>query len=736
MISTELTNIPGKDAAPETGDLPKNYGVYNNLASDEKLAEKFWAKAQPNFESFRTNTRRVKFCGPGGSMDIADKMERVSLQLDTTSKQYMKSRSNVASTIFFRNTRTITSNINKILGLLDTEELPAEYNPDKDQRGPQGVYKDDNEGKYVAQQMNELESLTFSKDKRREKLKDFTWSLCKYGNALTSEEWDRQVVRRQIKKVTHHDKQGTPTNWTWEEKEVVIKDCPGFFLHDLKDAYFDAQVENEQHWRWFFLRQQKPWEELAADQNEGWLKNVNKLTASELYEGVDNTTEDDRSTNAGVSATSEANGLWEIWQCWARVPITENMGKNGPTGRGKWDDKNAPVLYWATFAGKMGSSQAICLRLVKNPYKHGRFPYKLSHLLRDDKGAYHDGLADKTAALYWQKVTNDNQANDNINLRNEAPWWTDGRINTDDLTFRRNKLLKLGRGTQLKQLDVADTTAFTLPNSDRIERDFEKTTGADKPVQGVETFSRTAATVGKLTHDQSMIPVDDMAAYVSDQLFNWMFELDYPLWQQYGDPELILTVTENNLQVEFTPAHIIGPLKVRVTCVNRFRNNQAERAMLNNLAQNVWPIAKEDSTPEGRKTFWRWLLEQNKVEPVGEIFPVSTDYDAEEAALNELNLMLNVGEFVEPRFEQNQKAHLRVEEAKRAWAITVKDEMLQERIRDLLDVHIAMEKDFMAQKESSASVQSQQSQSGQPPMLEGNQIGDIMEAQEGQQNAG
>ena len=691
MAETTLANIPDKTAAPKVGQPPKHQPKSNNLAGDDKLTEKFWEWASTNYEYFNTQGQRKKFCDTDGTMDVADRMYRVALRRQTTSKQHQNTLSDVASTMFFRQIRTITASERMIF--LQDGELPAEFEPE--QNTDEYTASD---GKWIADQHNMLERHTFDEDNRREKIKRSVLFNNKYAQEMVSIEWDRKVELR-VERVPAKFLDGKPVAFTFKEVERVAKDCPALIRHDLKDCYFDAQLNDMQLQRCFLVKQQKPWEELAADQRQGKLMNVGKLTDEHLYTGEsgESETQEDRLQNADIDATTEATGLLEIWQVWARVPISEKAkGK----GKGKWDEKkNAPELYWATFAGKPGQ-KALCLRLIKNPYNHKKIPFKLLHSHEDDIGAYHMGFSSMLEPGYWQVVTNLNQAIDNVSLRNLAPFTVDGAIHTRDLAFRANKLIRLGRGVKLERLEPSDTTRITMEMHDRIERDADKTTGADKPVLGEALGSRASATEARQVLDQALLPIDDKAQYVADQLFPWMLELDAALWRQYGDPERVLSVTHNNIIQEIEPTKLWGPIKIQVTAVTRFRNNAIRRQEVNSFIQNALPLAAPIMGQKGQRIFWRNVFHLFGIKRASEIFPETGDYDAEHRALEGVHLMMNIGQWVEPLPDENHTAWLAVlEPAAREYALLPAADADTERLR-MLREHIEIRKNLVARAQA------------------------------------
>ena len=731
---TDLAQIPDGSVAPEVGTLPDYYGEINNLAGDEELAKKVLGWVGTQFEHFSNQEARCNFTDTDGVMDTADKMYRVSLNKDTSSAQYQDSLSDVASTMFFRQTRAVTAGETQVF--FGTGELPARYEPMQDTN----EYTAE-DGKEIAEQQNLLEQYTFDNDDRVPNLKRTILFNNKYGQYMLSVEWNRVVEQKTERipiewEVDEEGVQGAPIKFKFETVERVTKDLPSLYIHDLKDCYFDAQIGDMNIQRCFIKFDQVGYESLALEQASGQIMNLKNVTNAQLYRNEPGTAEtfENRTTNAGESSNPETTGLLKRFHAWCRIPVKETG-----QGTGEWDwVKNAAQLYWCTFMGEINGG-AVCTRMIKNPYHHGELPYKLIHALDDDKGAYHMSPASILTPNYWQATTNINQAIDNVTLRNRQPYITDGLILTPDLTFKANKLIKTARGVKLEPITVPDTTKITLLMQEFIERDSDKTTGADKPITGEALGSRTSATEAKNVFDQAAKPLVAKATYTADQIFPWMYRLDAALWRQYGDPKKVITITHNNMIHEIKPAELWGPLKVKVTAITNFENNTLRRQEINSFLGTSYPQAAEQMGESGKRVFWREVFTTFGFDRVNEIFPADGDYDARHIAINENHDIIIVGVPDEPRPDENHAAHLAVHEpAMRQYELLPDADSDPERMR-MMRNHIQIHKDMQQQSESQAQQLTPQPEGGAeaPPQeagaggLVGEVTGERIAAEEG-----
>lgn len=735
MAEDNLITIPDASALPDEGTPPSHVKKLNNLAGDDELTKKVAAWAYEHMQHFKDQSARTKYCDTEGIMDVADRMYRCALRRKSSSAQHEDTLSDVASTMFYDQMRTITANETSIF--FNGRDLPAVIEPEASSQD----YSPD-AGKWIAEQQMLLAEHTFDEDDRVPKCKEIARLNNKYGNYLLSIEWDRQVEEREERVPTKfsEDDNKTPVGFNFKKMERVVKDCPSLSLHDIKDWYFDAQIttrpiDDMRSQRCIIGMQQRGYEELLDWHRQGLIKNLNKVTLAHLYAGEDDDSQvmQDRMTNAGEDGMTEENGLLQVCQVWGYMPIKEFTRTGSRTGRGKWDDKGTvPTIYWATFVGKL-NQKPVCIRLVKNPNNHGRYPFLLLHSLPDDKGAFHTGFAAMLEPLYWQATTNINQAFDNLKLITRAPWVVDGPVHTRDLKFRANKLIHTARGVQIKQIDVQNTTAITIPMAQMIRDDCNRTTGADKPILGEALGGRASATEAKQVLDQSLLPLDAKASYVAEQLFTWMFRMDAELWRQYGDPKRIIVVTKNNLLMRVEPAKLWGPFKVRVTCTSRFKDSVIQRQELNNFIARGYPLAREVMGMDGAKVFWRFVFKLMGFERVDEMVPATGDFDAHNVAMHEVYSMLQAGQWMEPRMEQNQVAHLAVEQPLLAeYKLLPPEDVDPARLR-MLEQHIQIEENMRDQKagqgvQGAAAMLPEQAG---PQGLPGELVGNMEEAQAG-----
>ena len=306
-----------------------------------------------------------------------------------------------------------------------------------------------------------------------------------------------------------------------------------------------------------------------------------------------------------------------------------------------------------------------------------------------------------------------------------------GPVLTRDLTFKKNKLIQLDRSTDFKRLDIPDTTRITMEMHAIIEDQANALTGADKPIRAEALGSRTSATEAKNVFDQASQPLDEKAAYVGDQLFPWLYEIDAMFWRQYGDPSTVLRLTHNDTIIDVNPGELWGPIRTKVTAVSRFRNNTVQRQQINNMLQNILPMFLGTMEKRGITVLGREVFRMFGIEKIDEIFPDRRDVEAEAAAQRDVQSMLVGGVFVEPQPEENHDARIPImENAAEQYRLLPPESMNDANLQMLL-FHIAQRRQMSAQQKQAVQSALQSGQSGPQEGLPGEVASNPVEAQEG-----
>lgn len=685
MATNTSMAVPDAKAAPKEGKLPSHFTKRNNLAGDKDLCNAVLGYISERFENFKTRDARKKFVDKGGVMDNADRAWRVALNRDTSSAQYQNSLSDVASSVFHRAIRSLTAGENAVF--FQGEALPARYevNLNTDDYTPQ-------DGRALAEKRNLVRDYTWEKDDRRIKIKRGNLYKNKYGQQLWGIEWAFEKEKRKVK-VQQPD--GTIKR---VEREVITKEWPRLCEYDVKDFYADAYINDIQDQRVTIHYFERGYEWLAMNQAQGHFMNVEKVSAADLNDGETDEQLEARRTNAGETPETQATGRLSVWECWARLPIKETGD-----GKGKIDRSQIPQWYWCTFSGgtRQNMSGATCLRIIKNPFDHGKLPYFMDYAYHDDKGMYHVAPWNLVESAYWQVVTNYNQAIDNVTLRNRAPYIADGPIRTRDLTFLANKVIKVAKGTTLSPITVQDTTQITMQMADRLEQEIKDALGITQTIEGTPLGGRTSAAEASNDLDQAQKPLMQKADENGQAFYGWLMEMDAELWDQFARPDLSLVVSHQEQTKDVIPAEMYGPIKVKVTAVTEFENTTTQRREINAFIQGGgYDRAAEIMPVEAKSLWWRQTGERLGFKRVAELFPPVGDRDSLRRASEESWAMLNGAEFIAAEEGENHSAHLGQHESFLHEAEFVPELREQPEIINNLRAHIEQHKAMQSQQAS------------------------------------
>ena len=712
-----VSEFLSKGNAPDVGTLPARYGDIVNLAASmgnagiADVCEKFRKFASDNIRRFSTQKAREQQMKDGGEMDISDRMYTVSHKRDTTSAQYIATKSNVTSPMFRIQVRTNTSGMKAML--FDEDRLPAEYQPEVNTTEYQMEV-----GERIALHQNALQQFTFDEDKRHATIMDAIETVNKDANIIMYMEWAYQTA--EVTESRPDERAGQNENGTWKKYKRTttrrpVKDWSSCRRLPLENCYFDAQIPVLANNRLFAFIENFGYEDLLQWQEDGYIANVDQVQAQHQYQGEQASQEsnaplEDRMRNAGEDAATEATGEIEVWTVWGLAPIAERNTPRTEQIRASFDgSKNRPVLYYAQFAGDIHKGGAVCLKLCKKPHWNVGIPATFIHSHRDNKGAFHRGDAYMIKSLYHEAVTNINQAVDNKTKRNAAPLVAIGPVFTRDLTYDQNKLIQIDRATTLDTMDLPDTTQITMEMERLIDEKANKLTGADKPLQGAALGSRTSARESQNVFDMATLPLEERTDYFINQLLPWMYELDAAFWRQYGDPKVKLAITHNDQIVNVNPSELFGPIRTKVTAVARFKRDRTQRQQKHNFLSHVLPLFLDTMSPGEKKILGREVFRDFGFEKANEIFPPHSDFDAESRAEAAIGAMLLGGEWVEPQEQENHAAYIpRMEAAATQYKLLPVDRFNEANYRMLLQ-HI----------EARREIQSRQSQQIQQSIQEG-----------------
>lgn len=648
---------------PEAGKPPKYSLKRPNYADNEETANLVTQWVSRYNDDFEAQAAWDSF---EKEMDVADEMFRAAVnrtQLESDESANAKATgSNIKSATYYSELRAITAGESSIM--LDKDNsLPVVYEPIPDS----SEYSIEL-GAELAKERNAVLSYTMDKAKMRDDIRKCLWTVNKYGNAPIEMQWDRRKEERTVKEPIAYEeidlgddkKIHKPSKFKTTKKTVTVADNPRFIVHDMRNVKFDAMIDNMQDQSCIIIRTQKQLSDLWAEQKAGRLLNLDKVTKDHLYMGEgENSTLDERQSNAGEGGDAEKpNSLFDVYYGWVRVPVDDESGD--------WDAENQ-ICHWYEYVliGSLENGKTVCARLSPLPYSCNQIPFDVVHALEDDKGALHMGYSTIVKSLIMQEMTALDQATDNITVRNRKPWIVEkGSINIRDMVFSPagNRVWWKKPGAQdPHEIEVQDTTQFTLNYLSYIEEVRRKLLGTNKPMMGEALGGRTSSAEAQSVYDQALKPALEDAKYKSNQIFKFIAYWVSEMWKDFGDPELTINLTGNSMVRQIKPAGIYGDMRIRVQAIKQFQDSIMRRKEQDALMNQFLPLLVQSGVidAEGLSVFAKQVMADRNIDEVDAIVKASSNYDAIHVAKAENVSIVWNGVYDMPKEGENHAVHNR-----------------------------------------------------------------------------
>jgi hypothetical protein len=695
--------------------LPMEYG--DNLAKDEKIANKVKDLASRYFERYRVEHDNMQ----ERVWKIADFMYRCGKNNSLRkAKQTDETRANTGSTIFFRQVRTLAS---QLIAILNSRPEPYKYVPIY----TSNFFSKYEEGKALAEQVNVLDRWTRKNDNWGQKTTEAMFQLVKKGNLPVMVMWDRVLGKRMVKRpiragVDPETGMEQTLGYEYVEEDVIVKNQPSLKIWPLEDFYADPCIDELKNQNCVIMRSVVNYSELYDGQRSGYFINVDKLDAQDAFRGetYDNA-RDDRAQNLNLPVSDDMQtNNFKRWDVFLRLPI-EN---------GEWDDtKHKPVWYWCTMVGDDVFSSK-CIQIRRNYDPDDEFPGFMWHCIPDDDGElYHMGYSQAMESNYEEQTTAKNQAIDNKTLKNRRPLMAvRGEIYSQDLTYGKDKVIWVDNQNSLREMQIADIQGDNLQVVSYLDDDSNRTAGTDKPIVGEPLGGRASATEAQNVFDQASKPHIVLAKYaLSDQFLPFVARKFRRYWETYAIEEQVVELTGEGQIFQIKPFFLHGDYDVQADVVEEFDTNVTKQQNISWMLQTILPlagdklnipeVAKEVFAISGFKNTQNW-------------FKNDMNIDAEIVARRE-NEEMKQGRMAQIQEGEDSEAHLRVHQAEELQyrSLAEKPAWLT-----LLKQHIEETKFAMQQKNMQAMAQMMgQMQAGpEQGQLEGEATGGMIAGAQGE----
>lgn len=721
--ATQRVTIPS--SVPEPEKLPSYKMSCNNFGDIDETAQKAISWIKFYNDDFRAQNAWKEF---EVEMDLADEMYRAAAnRVDLNSEEHQNIKatgSKIRSATYYAELKAITSGESAVM-LGKESDLPVVYEP-----LPDSQEYTEKLGFELAKERNAVLAYTMEKSNMRDVIRKGLWSINKYGNTPLEMQWDYRIEERKIKEPVAFEAldlgDGTviqkPVKFKRKVKKIVIADNPKLIVHDIRNVRFDAMIENMQDQSCIVLRTQKQLSELWAEQIAGKFVNMDKITKDQLYDGEnEDTTLEGRQSNAGEGGDSERpNSLFDVYYGWVRLPINDETGEWNP-------EKELCHWYEYVLIGSL-EKHPVCVKLSPLPYSCNQIPFTLAHCIEDDKGALHMGYATLIKSIIAQEMTALDQATDNVTNRNRKPWVLEkGSINVRDLTFTAggNRVWwKKPATADPKELEIQDTTAFTLNYLNWLGEYRRKVIGTNKPMMGEALGGRTSAAESISVYEQALRPAMEDAKYKANQIFPFIAFWVSEMWKDFGDPDLVINLTGNAPVRQIKPASVYGDMRIKVTAIKQFQDNILRRKEEDAFINQILPIAIQNKVmdAEGLAMFIKQVMKNRDFDNVDGLIKTRSNFDALHVAKAENSSIVWNGVYDMPKPEEDHDVHLAEHEPfiGAVMLLPESDRPPMDNINQL-KLHIQMHKQMKEQTTQAQPMQAQES----APRTAGEAFGDM-----------
>jgi hypothetical protein len=690
----ETSLVPADSSTPEnvkpTGDLvpetpPPELPSFDNLCDDEEILKKFRDLARTKYDQFAAD--RADYDDPDtGVWAKADYMyrcgrndsKRKSSQLDDTN-------ADTGSTLFFRQCRALAS---YIVAIFLSRKRQFQHIP----RNIDGAFANAQEASLQAEFHDALVQYSMSKDDMKKKMFELANLLVRYGNVPLMIHWNYRTATRKVRTPIRSGPEGEIVGYQFEEKKYVVNNEPTLDILPIECVYADRHIGNFQNQQAIIIKTADELANLYALEADGQIKNVEKITASQLAQGNENNMHQAKQENEGIDAGDDSQtGLFTRYDPWLKVPIGKNKD-----GKYEWNAaKYAPKWYWGLFTGSLDRGPC---HLIRETYdRDGEFPGLMVNLFPDDPDMlYHFGPAQAIEPIYDELTTRKNQAIDNITLQNRRPLKAiRGEVFSKDLTYSQNKVISVEKADSLTEMQVASQLGDTMSMVQYLETEANQALGTDKPFMGEALGSRTSATEANNVYTRTMQPASMLANFVFLQLVWYVKKID-GLWELNALKDQELTITGMDRPANIKPAELFGTFDIELVVLDEFINDQIAMQNMNFLIQAA-PSIPGWAQDVDTKKFNKRLLELYKVDiNPGGMMQNRTSIDAERVAYHENQKLVFGATWDEPQIGEDHVAHNKQHKPFRS-AFNGLEDNYPPRFFDLLDRHIAIHDEMLAQ---------------------------------------
>lgn len=714
MKSTDGVFIPKEPKLEaRVGKIPKRKD--SSLAEDEEIERLFRENAKTFFDRFASDREPYE-----DIWEVADYMEKGAQNRSIFSDEKTKGmdldddeRCNVGSLLFHRQVKQKTA---QGLAVERSKPVPFKYEPIVNTQ----VDASATESIGTAEQRNLLAQWTLRKDDFDSKSDTCWYLLNKYGHCWEQVFQHRVSRKKKIRTPQYADvgqnADGTPRKsvigYKDENKTVLVENYPSVDVVPTWNVYADPSIGNVQDQLCVVVVSPTNIRKIWDGVQEGFYseEQVKKINKADQWNGAfGGEHKQDQRDSEGIddAGLPDQTGQFLKWTVYMYVPVKD----------GKWNEEQAiPERHVGTLVGNsLDDAHLVDLVHIDEVDPDGEIPINLLNAnAKDPDTLYCTSDAQLLRSNYSVECTLKGLAIDNMGLRNGVPLLVEeGATQTNDFTIRKDRVWHVDDvNNAIRELDIKDNTQSTVQLLEFIRDESRTAIATDPNSMGQGLGGRASSQEAGQVFRSSSTPVLMGINSVIQQRHRWRGRKYQSYWENFGEPDQIVAITDEEATQRFIPVVSDGEFDVLVNIVDEFEEDLVARQRLQEglqlLASSPTLIQSETHQTDLGELLKEWL-NRNKFEGSKIIIPIE-DGDSREKARNENILMLQDGILPPVGPSENKRVHLKEHKAERLKWRGMEEQMPE---LDLLDQHIA-ETELQVQ-------QGQVQQAGTPPAPSGNE---------------
>jgi hypothetical protein len=627
----------------------------SSFIKNEESVSKFLALCNTDYDRFKTDRESL---GIEETMELADGMWRC-MQNSTladaereASSGAPENRASVGSVRFFR---TVSQKASLGYSVSSSVEVPFNYRP----RANQNIWGSDMDGQGMASVHNALARYAWRQGGCDRKMYEFWHQIHKYCNVPVQIRW-KETQKRMLIKDQESGKR--------EYKEVITDIFPEFRSLHWSMLYADVYTPNIKDQNCVIVLSVVPWTDLQNGAKLKWydedvLKEMKENRTKYRWDGNEGSAfRKEQSTNAGSGSYSPGDSdLYLVWDIYRWMPI-----KNG-----KFEDAEDYQLYWCTAVGN-SLTQAKLLRADTDFDPDGEIPIEMIRAIPDDNDLlYSMSWAQVIRTAYSIESTLWEQAIDNIaGVNNPVMLYNSMKFNTKPGNFLYQPGAKWDVNDiegAIKEFAPRDTTSTTTQLIALIQGEQGVGTSMNSNMMGQEYGGRTSASEGIAINRFSQQPNLAETSYILNQLTALLAKKFKSYFQAFGNPRMLHMIADeemnHQLPVEAEDSNLLlyGDFDIETDIADQFVEDYVaagqEIQLIQTMASN--PILLESKTHKVDVGEWlTGILRRLKVHNASSIIRPVTNIDARLRQRDEIRVMIETKQFIQPQEGEDHNAHI------------------------------------------------------------------------------